>query len=256
MHVEKSVFGEFATVKYEGPDSESTLAYRWYDGDKVVMGKPLKEHMRFAVAYWHSLVMNGSDPFGAATIERPWMVAEDAMAGARAKADAAFDLFRVLGLPFYTFHDRDIAPEGKDLKESLSNFHAIADYLGEKMKDSSAKLLWGTANLFSHPRFMAGASTNPDPDVFAYSATTVKHCMDVTKALGGANYVLWGGREGYDTLLNTDMHQELEQMGRFLTMVVEYKHKIGFAGQILVEPKPKEPTAHQYDFDTATVYGF
>ena len=190
--MEKSVFGEFSTVKYEGPDTESALAYRWYDAEKVVLGKPLKEHMRFSVAYWHSLVMNGADPFGAPTIERPWMTASDPMAGARAKADAAFDLFRVLGLPFYAFHDRDIAPEGKDLKESLANFHSIVEYLGEKMKDSSTKLLWGTANLFSHPRFMAGASTNPDPDVFAYSATTVKHCLDATKQLGGCELCALG----------------------------------------------------------------
>ena len=178
------------------------------------------------------------------------------MEAAKQKADAAFDLFRVLDLPFYAFHDRDIAPEGDSLRESLANFHTMADYMGAKMQHHTTKLLWGTANLFSHPRFMAGASTNPDPEVFAWSATTVKHCMDVTKALGGSNYVLWGGREGYETLLNTRMEQELEQSGRFLTLVVDYKHKIGFDGQILVEPKPKEPTSHQYDFDVATVYGF
>ena len=200
--------------------------------------------------------MNGSDPFGAPTIVRPWMTGADAMQGAREKADAAFELFRVLDLPFYTFHDRDIAPEGADLTESLKNFQAMVEYLAKKMEGSKAKLLWGTANLFSHPRFMSGAATNPDPDVFAYSATTVKHCMDATKQLGGSNYVLWGGREGYDSLLNTDMGAELDHMGRFLNLVVEYKHKIGFDGQILIEPKPKEPTSHQYDFDAATVYGF
>ena len=252
----QTVFGGFETVKYEGAESTNSLAYRFYDPSKVVLGKPLAEHMRFAIAYWHSLAMNGSDPFGAPTIVRPWMGAGDPMQAARAKADAAFDLFRVLDLPFYTFHDRDIAPEGDSLAESLQNFQQMVDYLAKKMESSSAKLLWGTANLFSHPRFMSGASTNPDPDVFAYSATTVKHCMDATKLLGGENYVLWGGREGYDTLLNTNMGHELLQMGRFLTLVVEYKHKIGFKGQILVEPKPKEPTSHQYDFDTATVYGF
>lgn len=252
-----TVFSDFATVKYAGPDSDEALAYRYYDADRIVLGKPLREHLRFAVAYWHSLAMNGSDPFGAATIQRPWMAAGlDPMAAARGKADAAFDLFRVLDLPFFTFHDRDIAPEGASLKESLANLHAMAEYLQKKMETSQAKLLWGTANLFSHPRFMAGAATNPDPEVFAWSATTVKHCMDVTRQMGGANYVLWGGREGYETLLNTDMAQELQQMGRFLTLVVEYKHKIGFEGQILIEPKPKEPTTHQYDFDVATVYGF
>jgi xylose isomerase len=251
-----SIFKPFETIRYEGETAETPMAYRWYDADRIVLGKPLGEHLRFAVAYWHSLAMNGSDPFGAATINRPWMSGTDPMASARAKADAAFDLFRVLDLPFYTFHDRDIAPEGSSLKESLKNFHEIADYLGAKMQGSKTRLLWGTANLFSHPRFMAGAATNPNPDVFAYSATTVKHCMDVTHALGGANYVLWGGREGYETLLNTDMKQELQHLGRFLTLVVEYKHKIGFDGQILIEPKPKEPTVHQYDFDTATVYAF
>ena len=249
-------FQEFETVHYAGVGAKNEPSYQWYDADKIVLGKPLKEHLRFAIAYWHSLAMNGSDPFGAPTLQRPWMNCPDAMQGARKKADAAFELFRVLDLPFFTFHDRDIAPEGADLRESLNNFQAMVDYLAKKMERSKARLLWGTANLFSHPRFMSGAATNPDPDVFAYSATTVKHCMDATKALGGDNYVLWGGREGYETLLNTDMRRELEQMGRFLSLVVEYKHKIGFDGQILIEPKPKEPTVHQYDFDTATVYGF
>jgi xylose isomerase len=251
-----SVFAEFPTVTYAGRESKEEFAYRYYDAEKIVLGKPLKEWLRFAVAYWHSLAMNGADPFGAPTIVRPWMKVSDPLAGARAKADAAFDLFRVLDLPFYTFHDRDIAPDADNLNDSLAYTHEMAAYLKEKMASSKTKLLWGTANLFSHPRFMSGAATNPDPEVFAYSAATVKNCMDVTKELGGANYVLWGGREGYESLLNTDMKQELEQMGRFLTMVVNYKHKIGFDGQILIEPKPKEPTAHQYDFDTATVYGF
>jgi xylose isomerase len=254
--VTKSIFADFPTIRYAGEKSDEVFAYRWYDADRVVLGKPLREHLRFAVAYWHSLAMNGSDPFGAPTILRPWMNRPDAMVAAREKADAAFDLFRVLDLPFFTFHDRDVAPEGDSLGESLKNFHEIAEYFATKMESSKARLLWGTANLFSHPRFMSGAASNPDPDVFAYSATIVKHCMDVTKHLGGSNYVLWGGREGYETLLNTDMKHELEQLGRFLTLVVEYKHKIGFEGQILIEPKPKEPTAHQYDFDTATVYGF
>ena len=251
-----SVFSSFPTIRYEGPESRNPLSYRWYQADRVVLGKPLAEHLRLAVAWWHSLAMNGSDPFGAPTIHRPWMDRTDAIEAARDKADAAFDLFRVLDLPFFTFHDRDIAPEGETLAESLRNFHGMVDYLGEKMGSSRAKLLWGTANLFSHPRFMSGAATNPDPEVFAWSAATVKHCMDATHALGGQNYVLWGGREGYETLLNTDLAQEGQQLGRFLSLVVDYKHKIGFAGQILLEPKPKEPTAHQYDFDTATVYGF
>jgi xylose isomerase len=252
-----SVFSEFPTIRYAGPESEDQLVYRYYDADKIVMGKPLRDHLRFAVAYWHSLAMNGSDPFGAPTIRRPWMTGSvDPLQAARDKADAAFDLFRVLDLPFYTFHDRDIAPDADNLKTSLANTHAIADYLKQKMTTSPTKLLWGTANLFSHPRFMSGAATNPDPTVFAFSAATVKHCMEITKELGGANYVLWGGREGYESLLNTDMKQELNQLGRFISLVVDHKYKIGFDGQILIEPKPKEPTAHQYDFDTATVYGF
>jgi xylose isomerase len=251
-----SVFGHLETVRYQGAQSTNPLSLRWYDADRVVLGKPLKDHLRYAVAYWHSLAMNGSDPFGSATIDRPWMRGGDPMEAARAKADSAFDLFRVLDVPFFTFHDRDITPEGTDLRSSLHNLHVMADYLAEKMQGSKTGLLWGTANIFAHPRFMAGGATNPDPEVFAFSAATVKHCMDVTKALHGENYVLWGGREGYETLLNTDLGHELDQLGRFLNLVVEYKHKIGFTGQILMEPKPKEPSKHQYDFDTASVYAF
>ncbi len=251
-----TVFSPFPTVTYEGSESDNPLAYRWYDAGRIVLGKPLAEHLRFAVAYWHSFAMTGTDPFGGPTIHRPWMAPGDPIAQAKLKADAAFALFRVLDLPFFCFHDADMAPPADTLSDTLKNFHIMADYLAEKMTTSTAKLLWGTANLFSAPRFMAGASTNPDPDVFAWCAATVKHCMDVTKQLGGSNYVLWGGREGYETLLNTNLGQELDQMGRFLALVVEYKHKIGFDGQILIEPKPKEPTSHQYDFDTATVYGF
>lgn len=251
-----TIFSTFETVKYEGPSSENPLAYRWYDPARVVFGKPLRDHLRFAVAYWHSLAMTGSDPFGGPTINRPWMSSGDAIAQAKVKADTAFELFRTLDLPFFCWHDADIAPEGDTLAATLKNLHVMADYIGEKMQSYKTRLLWGTANLFSHPRFMAGASTNPDPEVFAWCAATVKNCMDATKQLGGSNYVLWGGREGYETLLNTNVDHELQQMGRFLSLVVEYKHKIGFDGQILIEPKPKEPTSHQYDFDCATVYGF
>jgi xylose isomerase len=254
--VSETIFSQFPTIKYEGPGSDNPLAYRYYDANKVVLGKPLKDHLRFAVAYWHSLAMNGSDPFGAPTIVRPWMTNADAMQAAHDKADAAFDLFRVLDLPFYCFHDRDIVHEGGSLSETLKNLHTVVEYLAKKQESSSTKLLWGTANLFSHPRFMAGAATNPDPEVWMWSAATIKNCMDATRQLGGSNYVLWGGREGYDTLLNTDMKAELEHFGTLLKLVVEYKHKIGFQGQILIEPKPKEPTSHQYDFDAATVYGF
>ncbi|WP_281011195.1 xylose isomerase [Lichenibacterium minor] len=250
-----TIFSDMPTVRFEGPDSTNPLAYRHYDADRVVLGRPLRDHLRLAVCYWHSFVMNGADPFGAPTIARPWM-GGDAMAAARAKADAAFDLFRVLDVPFYTFHDRDIAPEGDTLAATLANTRAVGEVLAEKQAATGVKLLWGTANLFSHPRFMAGAATNPDPDVFAWSAATVKTALELTHGLGGANYVMWGGREGYETLLNTDLKRELDQMGRFLALVVDHKHRIGFQGPILIEPKPKEPSKHQYDFDAATVYGF
>ncbi len=251
-----TIFSGFETIRYEGQESQNPLAYRWYQPDRIVLGKPLRDHLRFAITYWHSFGWSGADPFGAATIDRPWMRSGDPMSGARMKADAAFDLFRVLDAPFFTFHDRDITPEGVDLNSSLRNLHIMADYLEAKMESSSTGLLWGTANVFAHRRFMAGAASNPDPEVFAFSAATVKHCMDVTKQLNGQNYVLWGGREGYETLLNTDLKRELDQLGRFINLVVEYKHKIGFRGEILMEPKPKEPTKHQYDFDTAAVYAF
>ncbi len=250
-----TIFSDLPTIRFEGPDTGNPLAYRHYDADRVVLGRPLRDHLRLSVCYWHSFVMNGADPFGAPTIDRHWMSGEP-VAAARVKADAAFDLFRVLDVPFYTFHDRDIGAEGGGLSATLRNTREVADYLGQKQAATGVKLLWGTANLFSHPRFMAGAATNPDPDVFAWSAATVKTALDVTHQLGGCNYVMWGGREGYETLLNTDLKRELDQMGRFLAMVVDYKHRIGFAGPILIEPKPKEPTKHQYDFDVATVYGF
>ncbi len=243
-------------VAYEGPESRNPLAFRWYNPDEIVLGKRMEDHLRFAVCYWHSFAWPGSDPFGGQTFERPWFGGDDPMALARAKADAAFDLFRILDVPFFTFHDRDIAPEGASLAESDRNVKAIGDIFAARMETAKVKLLWGTANLFSHRRYMAGAATNPDPDVFAYAAAQVKTVFDLTHALGGENYVLWGGREGYETLLNTDFRRELDQLGRFLSLVVEHKHKIGFKGQILIEPKPKEPTKHQYDYDVATVYGF
>jgi xylose isomerase len=221
------------------------------------LGKRMEDHLRFAVCYWHSYCWNGFDPFGYdGTFERPWQHIADPMTAAKAKADAAFEFFQKLGAPYYCFHDRDVAPEGATPRESVANLHAMIDVLAAKQQETGMKLLWGTANLFSHRRFMSGASTNPDPEIFALAALQVKEAMDATLKLGGENYVLWGGREGYETLLNTRMGQELEQMGRFLTMVVDYKHKIGFKGAILLEPKPREPTKHQYDFDVATVYGF
>jgi xylose isomerase len=215
----------------------------------------MEEHLRFAICYWHSFVWPGLDPFGDETFLRPWHDPGDPMTHARDKADVAFEMFDLLGAPFFCFHDRDIAPEGATLAETNANVSAIADVFAEEMESRKVRLLWGTANLFSHQRYMAGAATNPDPEVFAYAAAQVKHAMDVTHRLGGENYVLWGGREGYETLLNTDLRRELNQLGRFLSMVVEYKHKIGFKGTILIEPKPQEPTKHQYDYDVATVYG-
>lgn len=248
--------GGIDPIQYEGPDSRNSLAFKWYDADRQVLGKSMKDHFRFAICYWHSFCWPGADPFGGQTFERPWMTPDDSMDDAKVKAEAAFELFTTVGVPFFCFHDRDIAPEGSTLAESNRNVREIADIFAEKIETTGVKLLWGTANLFTNRRYMAGAATNPDPDVFAYAAAQVKHCIDVTKDLGGVNYVLWGGREGYETLLNTDMKREMQHLGRFLNMVVEYKHKIGFEGTILLEPKPQEPTKHQYDFDVATVYGF
>jgi xylose isomerase len=249
-------FETTAPISFGGPQAPSPLAFRWYDKDRVVNGKRLEEHLRFAVCYWHSFCWVGSDPFGGETFLRPWHHGSDPMAMARAKADIAFELFRLLDVPFFTFHDVDAAPEGKTLAESVQNLNAIADVFEAKMASQKVRLLWGTANLFSHRRYIAGAATNPDPQVFAYAAGQVRAALEVTHRLGGQNYVLWGGREGYETLLNTDMKHELDQLGRFVSLVVEHKHKIGFQGPILIEPKPKEPTKHQYDFDVATCYGF
>lgn len=247
-------------VRFAGPRFKPTakrpLGYRWYEPDRLVLGKRMEEQLRFAVCYWHSFVWPGLDPFGGDTFQRPWHAAGgDAMQQALMKADVAFDLFTLLNAPFFTFHDRDIAPEGATLAESNANVRRIGEVIARKMEETGVKLLWGTANLFSNRRFMAGAATNPDPEVFAYAAAQVKNVLELTHELGGANYVLWGGREGYETLLNTDMKRELNQLGRFLQLVVEHKHKIGFKGTILIEPKPAEPTKHQYDYDTATVFG-
>ena len=247
-------FKDIPAIAFEGPQSDNDFAFRHYNPDEVVMGKTLKDHLRFAAAYWHSFAWPGGDPFGGQTFERPWF--GDTMDLARLKADVAFEMFDLLDVPYFCFHDADVRPEGADFAENTRNLDQIVDYFGEKMIATGTKLLWGTANLFSHRRFMAGAATNPDPEVFAFSAATIKTCMDATHRLGGENYVLWGGREGYETLLNTDMGRERAQAGRMLQMVVEYKHKIGFDGAILIEPKPQEPTKHQYDYDVATVYGF
>jgi xylose isomerase len=245
-------FEDLSPLRFD-PDADR-LAFRHYDPDEMFMGKRMEDHLRFSVAYWHSFAWPGGDPFGGQTFERPWF--GDTMDLARMKADVAFEMFDLLNVPFFCWHDADIRPEGTTFAESRRNFEEMVDYLMGKMENGKTKLLWGTANLFSHRRFMAGAATNPDPEVFAWSAATVKLCIDATHKMGGENYVLWGGREGYETLLNTDLKRERQQAGRFLQMAVEYKHKIGFKGAILVEPKPQEPTKHQYDFDVATVYGF
>ncbi len=248
-------FDYLPDVRFEGPDATGPFALRYYDRGRMVLGRSMEDWLRPAVAYWHSFVANGLDPFGAPTQERPWFSGEP-MAAALQKADAAFAFLERLGLPFFCFHDRDVAPEGASLPDSNANLDAVLAHIERHMQRTGVRLLWGTANLFSHPRYMAGAATNPDPEVFAYAAGQVKHALEATHRLGGSNYVLWGGREGYDTLLNTDLAREDAQLGRFLNLVLEHKHRIGFAGTILVEPKPMEPTKHQYDHDVATVYGF
>lgn len=243
-------------IRYEGPKSGNPLAFHWYDPDRQVMGRRMEDHLRFAVCYWHSFCWPGTDPFGGQTMMRPWMESGDPLVMAEMKMRFAFEFFEKLGTPFFAFHDRDVAPEGKTLSESNANLDHMVDLIEAEMERTGIRLLWGTANLFSHRRYMAGSATNPDPEVVAYAAAQVKHVLEATHRLGGVNYVLWGGREGYDTLLNTNLKQEAEQAGRFLNMVVEHKHKIGFNGTILIEPKPHEPTKHQYDFDAAAVFAF
>ncbi len=244
-------------VVYAGVDSTDELSYKIYDPTRMVAGKTMAEQLRIAVCYWHSFNWPGSDIFGAGTFDRPWLEpGVDPMEGARAKQDAAFEFFAKLGVPYFCFHDVDMAPEGATLRESKANLDAMVDRAGEKMADTGVQLLWGTANVFSHPRYAAGAATNPDPDVFTHAAAQVRHMLDATHRLGGQNYVLWGGREGYETLLNTRMKQEADQLARFLELVVEHKRGIGFDGLLLLEPKPQEPTKHQYDYDSATVHGF
>lgn len=243
-------------IRYQGPDDDNPLAYRHYDAERVVLGKRMQDQLRLAVCYWHSFCWPGSDVFGAGTFERPWLGAGDPMQLARRKTEVAFEFFEKLGTPFFTFHDRDAAPEGASLRETNANLDRIAELMQAEMQRTKVRLLWGTANLFGHPRYMAGAATNPDPEVFAYAAAQVKQMLEVTQRLNGENYVLWGGREGYETLLNTDLGRESDQLGRFLSLVAEHKQKIGFKGTLLIEPKPMEPTKHQYDFDVAAVYAF
>ena len=233
------------------------LHYSVYNPDRIVAGKRMEDHLRIAVCYWHSFNWAGNDVFGAGTFDRPWLQpGVDPMTAAVAKQDAAFEFFSKLGTPFYCFHDVDMAPEGSTLAESKSNLDVLVDRAFQKQIETGVQLLWGTANVFSHPRYAAGAATNPNPEVFAHAAAQVRHMLEATHRLGGANYVLWGGREGYETLLNTRLKQEGDQLARFLTMVAEHKRKIGFTGTLLLEPKPQEPTKHQYDYDSATVLGF
>jgi xylose isomerase len=244
-------------IPFRGPDSTDPLAFKVYDADRVVLGTSMRDHLRIGVCLWHSFAWDGRDMFGVGTLDRPWLdPAAEPMAAARQKMAVAFEFIEKLGAPFYCFHDRDVAPEGVSFAAFRDNLDALTDDALGYQERTGATLLWGTANLFTHPRYQGGAATNPDPEVFAYAAAQVKHMLEVTKRLGGTNYVLWGGREGYDTLLNTDLGREGRQLARFLQLVAEHKHKIGFEGTLLIEPKPMEPTKHQYDYDSATIHGF
>ena len=249
-------FADIPVIRFEGTDTDNELAYRFYDKDRVVLGKRMEDHLRFAACFWHTFCWPGSDVFGAGTFDRPWHRTANDSAASAAKRAAAFDFFTRLDIPYYCFHDVDVMADAHNVAEHRSNFAEAVDDLERLQASSGRKLLWGTANLFGNPRFAAGGATNPDPEVFAFGAMQVRDALEATHCLGGANYVLWGGREGYETLLNTNLGRELDNLGRFLNLVVDHKHKIGFDGTILIEPKPHEPTKHQYDFDSATVYGF
>jgi xylose isomerase len=251
-----SLFSGIDPVRFAGPQAGSEFAYRVYDKDRVVLGKRMEEWLRVAVCYWHSFNWPGTDIFGAGTLPRSWLGPSATQAMADEKLDAAFDFFTRLGVPYFTFHDVDAMASASSLREHATNLQRIEEGITRKMAASGVKLLWGTANLFSHPRYAGGAATSQDPEIFAWAAAQVRLCLETTHRLGGENYVLWGGREGYDSLLNTDLGRELDQYGRFLSMVVEHKHRIGFKGTILIEPKPFEPTKHQYDRDAASVFAF
>lgn len=250
-------FNEVTKIKFEGPTSTNPLAFKEYNPDEIIMGKPMKEHLRFSMSYWHTLTGEGSDPFGAGTAIRPWDdAAINPIEKAKVRVKVAFEFMEKLGVEYFAFHDRDIAPEGKDLKETNEILDQVVDLIEAEMKRTGIKLLWGTSNCFSNPRFVFGAGTSPNADAFAYAAAQIKKAMEITNRLGGEGYVFWGGREGYETLLNTNMGLELDNMARLLQMAVDYAEEIGYTGQFYIEPKPKEPTKHQYDFDTATVLGF
>ncbi|MFK7887978.1 MAG: xylose isomerase, partial [Gammaproteobacteria bacterium] len=250
------LFPNVDVVRYEGPSSANPFAYRYYEKDRVVLGKRMEDHLRMAVCYWHTYCWNGFDIFGAGTFQRPWHAVGDQRAAADLKMAAAFEFLTKLDLPFYCFHDVDVVESAETPDALASSLRSATDNLAAYQQKTGKRLLWGTANLFSHPRYAAGGLTNPNPEVAACAIRQIRDCLNATHELGGANYVLWGGREGYDTLLNTDLKRELENFGRFLSLVIEHKHKIGFKGKILIEPKPHEPMYHQYDFDTATIYGF
>jgi xylose isomerase len=244
-------------IPFEGPESVNPLAYAVYQPDRLVLGRSMADHLRIGVCLWHSFAWPGSDVFGVGTFDRPWIAPGlDPLEAARMKLDSAFEFIEKLGVPFFCFHDRDVSPEAGSWAETTSRLAAVVDLIEGHMERTGIRLLWGTANLFGHPRYAAGAATNPDPEVFAVAASQVRQMLDHTKRLGGANYVLWGGREGYETLLNTDLAREEAQLARFLALVAEHKHRIGFEGALLIEPKPHEPTKHQYDYDAATVHGF
>jgi xylose isomerase len=252
----KPAFPKIEQIQFEGPNSGNPLAFRHYNADAIVAGKTMREHLRFSVVYWHTFRGAGSDPFGVGTMQRPWDDGSNSVRNAQNRARVAFEFIEKLGAPFYAFHDRDIAPEGKTLSETNKNLDAVVMVLKDEQKRTGIKLLWGTANLFSNPRFVHGASTSCNADVFAFAAAQVKKALEVTHELGGAGYVFWGGREGYSTLWNTNMKRELEHLAKFLHMAVDYKKKIGFKGQFYIEPKPKEPTKHQYDSDAAACLNF
>jgi xylose isomerase len=251
-----TAFPDIKRISYEGPASKNPLAFRWYNEDEVVEGMTMKEHFRFSVVYWHTFRGTGADPFGPGTMVRPWEDGTDSVENAKNRARVAFEFMQKLGAPYYAFHDRDVAPEGDSLSQTNKNLDAVVAVLKEEQERTGIKLLWGTANLFSNPRFVHGASTSCNADAFAFAAAQVKKCLEVTKELGGVNYVFWGGREGYQNLWNTDLKRELDHMGRFMHLAVDYAKEIGFTGQFLIEPKPKEPTKHQYDSDAAACINF